>query len=132
MKNKRCKIFLSGILALVLVFGFVAVGCATSTDSGGGDGGNMATKFEGSWINNSTQSEYVFINNTWRLNRSGRNNISGTFTFADEPAQIQFTTTSGGSGGFSYLYEFKDDGTILSLSGNNGPGNSTGDFTKQP
>jgi hypothetical protein len=46
-----------------------------------------------------------------------------------------FTNTAGGSGGFRYTYEFKNNNSILNfteITGSRGPAQSTGDFTKQP
>jgi hypothetical protein len=49
MTMKLSKTFLTGILALALVFGMTLAGCDNgSTDDGGGDGGNDLV---GSWVN---------------------------------------------------------------------------------
>jgi hypothetical protein len=44
MKNRW---FFAGMLALALVFGLIITGCPTDSDDGGG---NMSTKFEGTWL----------------------------------------------------------------------------------
>jgi hypothetical protein len=62
MKNRQ---FLMGILAIVLVFGFIIIGCPTDSDSS--DGGGQVNKFEGTWKKES-ESEveiFVFKNNTF-------------------------------------------------------------------
>jgi hypothetical protein len=136
---KKQMVFVGILVMALLVFGIM--GCKTDGvgddgDDGIGDDGRDAkvTKFEGTW-KDSVGAEYVFANDTWKiLNRPGKTVIpSGTFTFTDEPALIEFTSTGdGGSGHWRYSYEFKSSNTILNFSGSGGPSDSTGDFTKQP
>jgi hypothetical protein len=77
MTNRRV---LTGILAVALVFGFVA-GCDNGNNSGGG---NAVTKFEGKWQQQSgdVTHVYTFIGNTMTYT-GGTIKRNGTFTFTD-------------------------------------------------
>jgi hypothetical protein len=53
MKN---KLIFAGILALVLVFGLITIGCPTN---GGTEEENNVTKFEGTWLNGSDKKVFI-------------------------------------------------------------------------
>jgi hypothetical protein len=125
MKSKRFFIMASFILMSWLIF----AGCATAGSGSTSNGEQNPAKFEGTWINEQG-IKYIFTDKTWQLIRPGRTDNSGTFTFTD--ISIRFIAVAGGSGAWSYTYEFKNDDTVLSFTGSNGPAQSTGDFTKQP
>jgi hypothetical protein len=97
MKNRQ---ILMGILANVLVFGLVFVGCKQPTDP---EENNM-TKFEGTWINpNGNHPTYTFANYTYKLTDNNGYSEEGTFTFTD--TTITFIPTEGDSWTQNYTLE---------------------------
>jgi hypothetical protein len=58
---KLSKTFLTGILALALVFGITLAGCENSAGGGSGDGGGGGDSLLGSWVNNRGNPSQVFI-----------------------------------------------------------------------
>jgi hypothetical protein len=95
MKGKR---FFAGIMAVILVFGLIVMGCPTGgagdtdNDVKGGEENKM-TKFEGTWkhtmaaANNAT---YTFSSKTLTYKRDDFTEVSGTFTFDDTTLSITF------------------------------------------
>jgi hypothetical protein len=123
MKNKR---FFAGILGFALVFGLILCGCPTDGDDGGG---NMPTKFEGTWRNNGSQGEetwdilYTFKGSTF-ICENLDDKFSGTFTFTANT--ITFTVDWGS---WTQNYELVD--TTLTLEQDQDM-HYNGSFQKQP
>jgi hypothetical protein len=109
MANKK---FLSGILALVLVFifGLVLAGCPTEDDGGGGSGGNP---FVGTWRYSVTSATITFRADL-TLTYIGQ---SGKYTYTGKTADILIT------GNPTHMSAVIDDNGNLSFGG--------GTFTKQ-
>jgi hypothetical protein len=109
MKNKQ---ILMRILANVLVFGLVFVGCKQPTDS---EENNM-TKFEGTWRNpNGNHPAYTFINDTYKITNYEGFLAQGTFSFDDTtitfiPAEGESWTQEYTLNGNDLIITYLDDG----------------------
>jgi hypothetical protein len=108
MKNRLIR---KGILAIVLAFGFLVVGCPTEPNN---PEKNDVKKFEGTWKHDMAElnAVYVFTDSTWSFTASAPEEygiptgpLSGTFTFDD--TSITFTATSGGSDSWTQPYTFQ-------------------------
>jgi hypothetical protein len=115
--------FVLTMLAVALVLGLAFVGCATGGDDNGG-----TTKFEGRWVDPSSEY-YEFVGNTFTvfsptLNR-GR---QGTFTFT--ATRITFTGRPDAWTG-EYTLTYNLSGNTLELSGEADLSFGKGTYTKQ-
>jgi hypothetical protein len=61
MTMKLSKTFLTGILALTLVFGITLAGCENGTGGGDDGGGGGGDSLLGSWVDNRVNPDKVFI-----------------------------------------------------------------------
>ena len=112
---KKFSVILA-ILAVVLVFGLVFVGCET---------GSKATKFEGRWENlwSPNNLAFTFTGDTYSHTTNTGVINSGTFTFSN--TTITFIPTSGSQWTQSYTLA----NNVLTLE--QVPGHNFGPFTKQ-
>jgi hypothetical protein len=117
MKNKR---FFAGMLALMLVFGLIAMGCDNGTTPGG-----QVTKFEGTWVNSGENWEltYKFTGNQVEYSSHTGSRWSATFTFTD--TEITFSSERGDS--WTQVYSLSE-GTLIITSDDKHP---YGTFQKQ-
>ena len=135
MKNRQIAM---GILVIVMVFGFMCVGCPISNDSSQEENGNV-TQFEGVWKKTGTTSVTFTFNRSSYTEELSQGTISGSFEFTE--TTITFKPTSSNPAGaplsnFTMDYQFSENPTTLTLSrsaGNNGSGagNYEGGFIKQ-
>jgi hypothetical protein len=122
MTNRRV---LTGILAVALVFGFVA-GCDNGNNSGGG---NAVTEFEGKWQQQSgtVTHVYTFTSNTMTYT-GGTIKRNGTFTFTDTAISF-IPATANTWTGWTQGYTL-EDGT-LTLTDDKEASHPNGAFQKQ-
>lgn len=87
---KQNKIFVFGLLAVVLTFCFAFIGCKETSGSGGGGSGEP--DFNGTWTNNPYSIE---INGTnYTMKNAGVNLSQGTFTKTGTTSgNVTFTMT---------------------------------------
>ncbi|GHV51338.1 hypothetical protein AGMMS49579_06440 [Spirochaetia bacterium] len=89
------KLIGKGILAIVLVFGFIVIGCSTGGGTDTPKGEEQVTKFEGTWQNGGG-SNYTFTGYTVAFSpASGTGAWTGTFEFTD--TTITFKPVDGTS-----------------------------------
>jgi hypothetical protein len=124
MKNKQ---ILMGILASVLVFGLIFVGCDQATNGSTTKEEEQVTKFEGTWKHTDSDTgnteDYVFKDNAFTLTmKEGSDTLVWQGTFAFNDTKITFTPTSvvpadipGGTAPFERYYQFSEDGKKLWL-----------------
>jgi hypothetical protein len=130
MRNKQV---FAGMLALVLVFGLIVMGCPTD---GGTEEENNVTKFEGTWRNYYSEGDevrldisYTFKNNTFTARDDTPGNeagFSGTFTFTENT--ITFNAVSINT---SWTQQYTLTDTVLNLVRDEPGGHYSGDFQKQ-
>jgi hypothetical protein len=122
MKNKRSKIFLSGMLVFALVFGLIVMGCPTD---GGTEEENNVTKFEGTWANKGDNWDlvYTFTGNRVKYSDHTNNTWSGTFAFTD--TEITFSVSQN-----TWTQGYTLEGNTLIIA-NTGGNNPYGTFLKQ-
>jgi|LSPZ01.1.fsa_nt_gi hypothetical protein len=145
MKNKQ---ILTGILATMLVFGFLAVGCSTGNETDGEQ--EQSTTFEGRWKYDFSQVFddedflaansfcYVFSGNNFSteyagpfFEEQGMENESGTFEYLS--AVIKFTfTQSSTRPSLSVWQPYTLSGDTLTLSQSTDNQGDSGTFIKQP
>lgn len=119
MKN---KLIFVGILAVVLVFGFMVTGCPTDSDLS--DGGGQMSKFEGTWKRTSSGEVEVFVfkNNTFTDTvTEGEDDFTWAGSFTYDETVITFTPTSSPDDDltpWTKYYKHSDDGTQLALNDN--------------
>jgi hypothetical protein len=126
MKTKKSKVLWSGMLAMALAFGFVAVGCATSTDSGDGE----ITKFEGTWEQQKGEVTHVYTFTKNKMRYTGGNTRRpGMFTFTD--TDITFIPAEANTWqGWKQGYTLEGDTLTLADDGQSG-NHPSGAFQKQ-
>jgi hypothetical protein len=136
MKNRQILI---GILAIVLVFGLVFVGCDQATNGSTTEEEEQVTKFEGTWqASFSSTLTFTFTKNSYTEVMS-RGTIYGNFEFTDET--ITFKPKSTDPSGaplieFTMGYKLSENPYTLRLNrlegdDGSGTGNVEGLFTKQ-
>ena len=91
------KFFLMGMLALVLVFGFVLAAC--KSDSGGGDDGTIYDP-NGIWdfSIHGTSASVSISGTTWIFYINGRQDDSGTFNRSGNTGTLYSNTTRANIG----------------------------------
>jgi hypothetical protein len=134
MKNKG---FFMGILGLLLVFGLITMGC----DNGTSPGGDMSTKFEGTWKTEDDPRNYwVYhfegktITGQHRGEDAEQFDWEGTFDFNE--TEITFAPTSSNPSiplsGWTQPYQILENPTRLKLTNPEKKDMIEGEFKKQP
>jgi hypothetical protein len=119
--EKRNK-FLSGMLAIALMFSFALMGCPTDSDDDGDSSGGGDTKLVGTW--NGSHATLV-------LNADGSYTLSsdkGTWT--TDGTKLKFQSEQYGA--LECTYKLNAEGTLSISNGTGIAGMLTGDYTKQP
>jgi hypothetical protein len=80
MKDKR---FFVGMLVLMLVFGFIFVGCDNGTTDN-----TSANPFVGTWVNDASGYTLEIDQNNWVLKNDGENYLKGKYAFNERNATL--------------------------------------------
>jgi hypothetical protein len=114
---KKNKLFIMGMLAVMLAFGLVLAGCKTDSDDGGGSGdGNRDSKLVAKWYASQFSANEDTINGLlFELKGDGKLFLvtaDASTTWTTSGGKIT-TNYAGGVGTVDYAIE----GTILTITG---------------
>ena len=101
---ERKNFFMVGILAMVLVFGMLVVGCDdSSNDTGSNDNGSEKNPFIGTWRSPEGGGYYVlvFTGSDWTITSPTGNVESGIYTWLPGQTSITMMMTKGGNGQYN-------------------------------